>query len=443
MKIALFHNLPPGGAKRVVFEHARRLSERGHVLDAYTTTAADETYLPLAPVVHHLHVYDAPPPPARKPLLRRVAGTTLMRRATGDVARKVVDSLVGFGEAMRALDAWEALYARMARDIDARGYDLAYVHNCRVLQSPHLLRRLAATPSLYFCQDTLRYAHEWALDTPPGYDNNGPAGRGRVRFQGHLFSRTTLQTWQEQARRDARNARGATQIVVNSLYSREAMLREYGVNAQVCYPGVDAAFYCPDPAVTRDKRLVLAVGSISPHKCYDFLIEAIATIPPARRPVLRILGYDLHAADGAPSPRRAALEALAKTKNVTLCVTIDVSDEAIRDGYRQAGAVAFAPHLEPFGFIALEATACGAPFVGVAEAGLRESIQNNETGLLTKRDPEAFGTALDQVLCDQALAAGLGERGRRAVLQHWTWGRSVDTLEQCFARVAVAKDSLG
>ena len=48
MKIVLFHNVPAGGAKRVIYEFVKELSQRGHEIHEYTFSTAANDYLPLA-----------------------------------------------------------------------------------------------------------------------------------------------------------------------------------------------------------------------------------------------------------------------------------------------------------------------------------------------------------------------------------------------------------
>jgi glycosyltransferase involved in cell wall biosynthesis len=79
--------------------------------------------------------------------------------------------------------------------------------------------------------------------------------------------------------------------------------------------------------------------------------------------------------------------------------------------------------------------ACATPVVGVSEAGLRESLVDGVTGLLTDRDAAAFGDALNRVLRQPNMAKHLGENGRKMVVDRWTWKRSVDVLERCFHQV--------
>ncbi len=433
MKIALFHNLPAGGGKRALFEHARRLRERGHVLDAYVLTTADETYLSLAPLCRDVFVYDAP-------VVDRLTLRSLLNhrwtqpfwKVAGPARRAFAEEAIEVRQQIRELNVLETIHNRIAADMDARDYDLVYVHHCRFLLSPYLLRRLR-TPSVYFCQDTLRYIHEWALIDVPDYDTL-PEGRWVRKSHGHLATRAMLWLWHEQEMRNVANTRAADLVLANSWYSREAILRTSGVNARVCYLGVNSEFFCPDPAVPRENT-VLSVSSMTVNKQHDFILKAVAAIPEARRPRMQVIGHDPSMGKRGVGPLSEGLKRLAAERGVDLTISNEVTDEAVRDAYRQAGVVAFAPILEPFGLVPLEAMACGAPVVGVSEAGVRESVEDGVTGLLTERDVRAFGAALDRVLTDRALADDLSVAGRAVVLDKWNWNRSVDRLERCFEQV--------
>ena len=69
-------------------------------------------------------------------------------------------------------------------------------------------------------------------------------------------------------------------------------------------------------------------------------------------------------------------------------------NEEIRDLYRQARAVLM-PGVEDFGMVPVEAQACGAPVVALAEGGAKETVVDGETGVLVEdRSPDAFAEGL-------------------------------------------------
>jgi glycosyltransferase involved in cell wall biosynthesis len=74
--------------------------------------------------------------------------------------------------------------------------------------------------------------------------------------------------------------------------------------------------------------------------------------------------------------------------------------------------------------------ACGRPVVGVEEGGIKETVIDKYTGLLVERDAEKFGRAVQSLLENRSLLAEYGRNGRQNVLEHWSWEKSVSSLER-------------
>ena len=116
-------------------------------------------------------------------------------------------------------------------------------------------------------------------------------------------------------------------------------------------------------------------------------------------------------------------------------IMMQVSDEQLVNLYNRAKAVVYAPLLEPFGLVALEAMACGTPVIGVKEAGLRETVRSGETGILTERSETDFAQAVETLLSDERMLRSMSEQARTYVCRDWTWERSTDGLVRNFRRV--------
>jgi len=221
---------------------------------------------------------------------------------------------------------------------------------------------------------------------------------------------------------DSVSARRATVICANSLYSCENIYRSYGVYPRLNYLGVDAE--CFRPLNRRRDAAVLSVGALHPSKAQDFVVESVGTLD--ERPSIRFI-YNL--SYGATSYQSRIVQ-LAERLGVSVSFENLVTDDKLVEAYNQALLTVFPSRLEPFGFVPLESMACGTPVVGVAEGGIRETVQHGETGLLTERDPREFGQAIATLLNDSALRAEMGSSGRSHVLAHWTWDQSCQKLEK-------------
>jgi glycosyltransferase involved in cell wall biosynthesis len=114
---------------------------------------------------------------------------------------------------------------------------------------------------------------------------------------------------------------------------------------------------------------------------------------------------------------------------VNLELLVGVSDAELVNRYQTAKLLICAQHLEPFGLVALEAAACGTPVVAVREAGLRESVMENDTGVFAPdRDPVTISRLIDETLSDTVGLRRLSGRAVEAVRTTWTWERTARRL---------------
>jgi glycosyltransferase involved in cell wall biosynthesis len=88
--------------------------------------------------------------------------------------------------------------------------------------------------------------------------------------------------------------------------------------------------------------------------------------------------------------------------------------------------IAVVPSLcEAFGFVALEALACGVPVVASNLGGLREIVQDGQSGILVPpNDPEALAKALISLLTNEALRGQLATGARRRATEFSLANRS-------------------
>jgi glycosyltransferase involved in cell wall biosynthesis len=202
---------------------------------------------------------------------------------------------------------------------------------------------------------------------------------------------------------------------------RAAVGQVYGIDPTVSYHGIDAQMFRPLPI--EKQPMLLSVGSLTPLKGFDFLIQAISRLPREARLPLTI------ASNFQNPPEREYLTALARDLQVELSLLANITDSRLVELYNQARLTLYAAVREPLGLVPLESMACGTPVVAVREGGVQETVLHERTGLLVERDAEQFAQALRRLLADAPLRAEYGRSGRQHVLEHWTWDRAVDTLE--------------
>ena len=97
-----------------------------------------------------------------------------------------------------------------------------------------------------------------------------------------------------------------------------------------------------------------------------------------------------------------------------------VSNNELVQLYNKAKLVVYAPYLEPFGLVPLEAMACGTPVVAVREGGVRESVIHNETGIFTERDEDMFAQAVSELLLNNKKREKMAQRCKEVIHNFWT-----------------------
>jgi glycosyltransferase involved in cell wall biosynthesis len=220
---------------------------------------------------------------------------------------------------------------------------------------------------------------------------------------------------------DKKNALSATLLCTSSLYCIENIYRNYGVYAKLTYLGVDAEQF--RPLGLERSSTILFVGALNPAKGQDFIIESVGTM--AIKPSIRfIYNFSYGAANFKD-------QLINRAQQLGVSITFEnmANDTELVNAYNQAILTVFPSRLEPLGLVPLESMACGTPVVGVAEAGIRETIQHNVTGLLTERDPVEFGKALTTLINDPIMWKEMSAAGSKSVLENWTWKQTYQKLE--------------
>ena len=406
MRIAVWHNLPSGGGKRALYDHVHGLVGRGHTVEAWCPPTADHDFLPLRDIIPE-RVVDLKWP------------TPWHRSDEWQITLQIE----------RSLAAMDAHCRQCAAEIDAGGFDVVFANTCALFRTTSI-GRFAKTPAVLYLQEPMRWLYEAQPSLPWLARPEGTWSLWRPStYRPTFVDIRNLRNNRVQAREEINNAAAFRRILVNSYFSRESVLRAYGLDSEVCYLGINTKHFTDRDLPRRNK--VVGLGSINREKNVSFAINAIGAIA-APRPELVWIG---NFAD------RAYLEEmlrLAETKDVAFEPMVMVSDEKLLDTLNRAAVMIYAPRLEPFGLAPLEANACGVPVVAVAEGGVRETVIDGVTGLLVAHDPDAAAEAVTRLLQAPTFARQLGNHARQAVEAKWDLSAATDRIEQQLARYAHA-----
>ncbi len=386
MKIAVWSNLPTGGARRALHDHLTGLVGKGHEVEHWRPPVPNPDWMKMPCPEHEV--------PAG------IIGdeTSYLKRVVKHIARPTL--------AMRAMEA----HAQVCAD-QMRGFDVLFANTCCQYHSPFIGRYFGG-PKLLYLQEPNRFLYE-AL---PRLAWLGPEGgvSWRRRLRG-VFDMVALR---RQAQAELANAKSFDRILVNSYFSAESVAKVYGLNAQVCYLGIDLEKFTPSPMLRES--FVLGVGAIATPKRLELAIRGIGAMPSPRSKLVWVGNY-------TDETYKASLDALAVEQGVELEWRFLISDQELVGLMQRAACVLYVPRLEPFGYVPLEAAACGASVVTVREGGLRETMA--EIGYLADPTPESVAQQICRVLENPTAAREKALANIPGIHAQWGLAAATDRLE--------------
>jgi glycosyltransferase involved in cell wall biosynthesis len=257
----------------------------------------------------------------------------------------------------------------------------------------------------------------------------------------HLFGTTAFveaslpvaaMVWAAERLIPSRYARAAFQVISNS--TRDDLVAR-GIPAErieVIYPGIDATWYCPDPATPRAARpTFLYVGRLKRYKGVDIALRALV--------LARARGADAALEIAGSGDDRPRLEAQVRRLRLEGAVRFlgFVSEEEKRRLLRSAWAVVLPSPKEGWGISNVEAAACGTPALASDSPGLRETVRHGETGFLVPHgDAGLLAHRMALLAREPALVERLGAAARALALP-LTWdlaaARTAAHLERVIA----------
>ena len=204
MKIAFFHELHAGGARRSVNEFAKRLKKNNQI-DLYyiddSENKAEKQFFT------NTSFYQFIP--------RKWLGNNWKAKFYKDTV-----------ELIRLYN----IHKKIANDIDKQNYDLVFVEPSKFTQAPFILT-LLRTKKVYYCQEPLRMVYEQELAIPKD-----------LHFAKYTYERINRYI---RKRIDKYNIRHTDFLLSNSKHTKENIKRIYNLEAIPTYMGVDTTIFRP------------------------------------------------------------------------------------------------------------------------------------------------------------------------------------------------------
>lgn len=200
-------------------------------------------------------------------------------------------------------------------------------------------------------------------------------------------------------------------VVATSAWTARRLGQIHGLDGvHVTTPGVD-----PAPLAPGTGAHLLCVGSITPTKGQDVLVDALAAVDGDW--TCDLVG-PLHRDPALVARVRSAISAHRLDGRIR--VTGPLSGAALHAAFDAADLLVLPSRVEAYGMVVTEALARGIPVVASAVGGVPETL--GENGLLVApADPAALGAALRRWLREPGLRVALRHRAaaRRRTLDGW------------------------
>jgi glycosyltransferase involved in cell wall biosynthesis len=201
-------------------------------------------------------------------------------------------------------------------------------------------------------------------------------------------------------------------VIVTSETTAAIVEGAFGVPAgliTVAHPGVDR------PKSPRGERRpgparIFSLGSISPRKAHNVLVEALARIEDLDWTC--IIAGSLEREPEAAEALIGQIAMLGLGERVRLAGEVD-AEQAARL-YADADIFALASVYEGYGMVFAEAQAHGLPIVATTGGAIPEAVAEGAGVLVPPNDPKAFAEALAVLITDPAERAVLAQRSREA-----------------------------
>jgi glycosyltransferase involved in cell wall biosynthesis len=235
----------------------------------------------------------------------------------------------------------------------------------------------------------------------------------------------------------------AWRVIVCSEFMKKSVAESFEVpwdKLDVIYNGVDAEKFKFDwlpgerekvrsRLALPEEKIVMFVGRFVREKGIQVLLNA-ATAILAKEPTTKFMIVG--------GGNRERLEKFVDWAGLTgkVLFTGFLANRALHQLYRCADVAVFPSLYEPFGIVALEGMAAGAPVVASDAGGLPEIVQHDATGTLSfAGDPASLAWAVITVLRDPERAAKLNQNAQARLVKDFDWSHLADQTIDVYNRV--------
>ena len=194
--------------------------------------------------------------------------------------------------------------------------------------------------------------------------------------------------------------------------------------------GVDESKFCKSDGQKSEKPVVLFVGGLSRVKGIDTLFEAAFKVLKAVPETLFLIAGE--------GPQQQNLEKMAEQLGIRNSVIFKGSvtdDESLVDLYNTSTIVVLPSNVGgPVACTILEGMSVGKPVISTnVKGGIPDVIKNGETGILVRPgDAEELSSAIIKLLTKPELTKRMGDLGRKRVETKYSLTYMIELLERLY-----------
>lgn len=183
-----------------------------------------------------------------------------------------------------------------------------------------------------------------------------------------------------------------------------------------------------DPA----RKIVLAVGRLSPEKGFDVLIKAFASLPQQQHPIDLLIAGE--------GDDRARLTALIEQWGVGDRVKLLGFQSDTTTLYEASDIFVLSSYREGLPNVVLEAMAMQTPVIATKVAGVPKLISDGESGLLIESgDVDSLTAQLSHLLKSEVLREQMAIKARDTIEQRFSFQRRMERVAKVYDDVLAGK----
>ena len=252
--------------------------------------------------------------------------------------------------------------------------------------------------------------------TPIQYDQMGA-------LYHHQGDRPGLLKWYKH-RVNIQTLRHAAMLLPWTHWVKDSLIKDYGIPAEhisVVPGGVNTEFWTPKPAHQKRKRLkILFVGGDFFRKGGEVLLRAFHQL-----------------LSGTAELHIVTRSEIACTENVHVYRDMRPNTPELLALYHHCDVFVLPTGADAFGFVLVEAMACGLPVITTNVGGIAEVVDSGETGFLIRPDDvSALRLHLIRLAQDEPLVRQMGAAARERAVKHFDAKTQAKAIVEVLCQIA-------